>query len=241
MNSLIVGTRGSQLARRQAELFQELIVKISPFTKVEISIIKTRGDATLERPSTGVSEKSLFTKELEEELLSGQIDVAVHSGKDLSSRTPAGLAIGAVLKRGERSDAFCSVKYDRFDALPKSASVGTSSIRRRAQILLRRPDLEVLSLRGNVETRLRKLKDGHYDAVVLAACGLERLNLDQAIRERFDAKTFLPAPAQAAIVIQYRVDRDEVGNFLKSTSYQSLQKKFPSKMAQKKWCPIFYI
>lgn len=218
MISLIVGTRGSKLALRQAELLGQVIEEHSPVTKVELKIIKTRGDVPLERPSTGVSEKSLFTKELEDELLAGQIDVAVHSGKDLSSRTPAGLALGAVLTRGDRADAFCSVKYDRFDELPKSATVGTNSIRRRAQILLRRPDIQVLPLRGNVDTRLRKLKDGAYDAVVLASCGLERLNLDGAIRERFDSKTFLPAPAQAAIAIQYRSDRTEVGNMLKAIS-----------------------
>lgn len=218
MISLIVGTRGSKLALRQAELFRELIEQQSPVIKVEVKVIKTRGDAAFERPSTGVSEKSLFTKELEDELLGGQIDVAVHSGKDLSSRTPAGLALGAVLKRGDRSDAFCSVKYDRFDALPKGATLGTNSIRRRAQVLLRRPDIQVLPLRGNVDTRLRKLKDGSYDAVALASAGLERLNLDGAIRERFDAKTFLPAPAQAAIAVQYRSDRTEIGNMLKAIS-----------------------
>ncbi len=218
MNLFIIGTRGSKLARAQAGLFREMVSRSYPLMQIELKIIATRGDALKEKPSRGVNEKNLFTKELEDALLHGEIDVAVHSGKDLASKIPPGLVIGAVLQRGDRSDAFCSIKFEKFNLLPQGATIGTSSIRRKAQLLLQRPDLRIESLRGNVDTRLRSLAEGKFDALILATCGLERLGLENAIRERFSPKSFLPAPAQGAIVAQYRSDRDDVVRILKSVS-----------------------
>ncbi len=218
MNLLIIGTRGSKLARAQAVLFGETVSRAHPVMQTELKIIATRGDVLKEKPSRSVNEKSLFTKELEDALIAGEIDIAVHSGKDLPAKTPPGLSIGAVLKRGDRADAFCSIKFAKFSLLPQGATVGTSSIRRKAQLLLQRPDLRIESLRGNVDTRLRSLAEGKFDALVLATCGLERLGLENAVRERFNPKSFLPAPAQGAIVAEYRSDRDDIARLLKLVS-----------------------
>ena len=218
MNVLAIGTRGSKLARAQAGLFHEAISRSYPVIQAEFKIIATRGDAIKEKPSRGVNEKSLFTKELEDALLRGEIDVAIHSGKDLAARTPPGLVIGAVLPRGDRADAFCSLKFSKLNLLPQGATIGTGSIRRKAQLLLQRPDLRIEPLHGNVDTRLRNLAEGKFDALVLASCGLERLGLENSIRERFNPKSFLPAPAQGAIVVEYRSDRDDIAHLLKLVS-----------------------
>jgi hydroxymethylbilane synthase len=175
----------------------------------ELVIIKTTGDRITDRPLIEAGGKGLFTKELEEALFAGAIDLAVHSMKDIPAQIPAGLAIAAVLPREDPRDAFVSVKHASFDALPAGAVIGTSSPRRRAQALRLRPDLTVVEFRGNVETRLRKLEEGVADATFLACAGLNRLGLSQHITQIMGTEAMLPAVAQGAIGIEVRSDNSD--------------------------------
>jgi len=215
MNVLIMGSRGSKLALRQSEILQEALATCYPELETRLEIIKTRGDTVQDRPISKVGDKSIFTKELEEALLRGQIDIAVHSAKDLTAERPPGIVIGAVLPRGERADAFCSVRHASLEELPRGARVGSGSLRRAAQIKCRRPDLEIAPIRGNVDTRIRKLQEGQYDSVILSAAGLDRLQLGAHIKQKFDPHDFLPAPAQGAIVVEMRSDREEVRDLVR--------------------------
>jgi hydroxymethylbilane synthase len=172
----------------------------------EIRTIRTMGDVITGRPLADVGGKGLFTKEIEEALLSGTIDIAVHSMKDMPTALPGGLAIGAVLAREDPRDAFISLKYARLEDLPQGAVVGTSSLRRQAQVKRLRPDLEVAPFRGNVETRLRKLAEGTADATLLACAGLNRLGLAGRITSLMELDTMLPAVAQGAIAVEVRAD-----------------------------------
>jgi len=164
----------------------------------------TRGDRIQDRPLAQVGGKGLFLKELEEAMLAGEADAAVHSLKDVPMDLEGPFALPAILERADPFDAFVSAKYGDLDALPQGARVGTSSLRRQAQLRARRPDLVCEDLRGNVNTRLRKLEDGEYDAIILACAGLERLGLSRYIRHRLDAPSWLPAVAQGAIAIEAR-------------------------------------
>jgi hydroxymethylbilane synthase len=175
---------------------------------ITITPIKTTGDKVTDRPLSEVGGKGLFTKELEEALLSDDVDIAVHSMKDMQTVLPDGLAIGAVLPREDARDAFISLKHASLDALPAGSTVGTSSLRRKSQLLHARPDLRVIDFRGNVETRLRKLKDGIADATFLAVAGLKRLGLQHCITAPVPLTEMLPAVAQGAIGIEVRA-RDE--------------------------------
>ena len=201
-----IGTRGSPLALAQAREVRRRLAEAHGFGEdaCELVIIKTTGDRITDRPLADAGGKGLFTKEIEEALLAGEIALAVHSMKDVPTFLPDGLAIGATLQREDPRDAFVSVKFGAFDELPRGASVGTSSPRRQAQILNRRPDLRVVPLRGNVETRLRKIEEGVADATFLACAGLNRLGLAQHIRERMSTDVMLPAVAQGAIGIEIR-------------------------------------
>jgi hydroxymethylbilane synthase len=206
-----IGTRGSPLALAQA---REVAGRLAAAHKLaegtcEIVVIKTTGDMITNRPLIEAGGKGLFTKELEEALLAGSIDLAVHSMKDMPALLPQGLTIAAVLEREDPHDAFISVKYALLDQLPLGAIVGTSSPRRKAQALRQRPDLKIVEFRGNVETRLRKLRDGVADATFLACAGLNRLGLAQHITEAMPIDTMLPAVAQGAIGIETRVDDTE--------------------------------
>jgi len=199
---LRVGTRGSQLALWQADRVIELLAAAG--LAAERVVVRTTGDRILDTPLAKIGDKGLFTKELEERLLDGAIDLAVHSLKDLPTEIPGGLAIGAVLEREDPSDALVCPAGRRLDELPEGGRVGTSSLRRRAQILLRRPDLEVRDLRGNVPTRLSKLDNGDYDAAVMARAGLLRLGLGSRITETIDPAVILPAVGQGAIGVETR-------------------------------------
>lgn len=172
----------------------------------ELAIIKTTGDRIVDKPLFEEGGKGLFTKEIEEALLAGEIDLAVHSMKDMPALLPAGLVIGAMLEREDPRDAFVSVRHAALAALAPGAIVGTSSPRRQAQVLHRRPDLKVVPFRGNVGTRLKKLDEGAADAAILACAGLKRLGLAQHIREVIDTDVMLPAVAQGAIGIEVRAD-----------------------------------
>lgn len=202
-----IGTRGSPLALVQAEEARDRLMAAHdlPADAFTISVIKTTGDAVQDRPLTDIGGKGLFTKEIEAALLAGTIDCAVHSMKDVATILPDGLMIGTLLPREAVEDVFVSHRYERLEDLPANATFGTSSIRRRAQLLCRRPDLRMVEFRGNVQTRLQKLADGVADATLLARAGLRRL--DRAdLGTPVPASTLLPAVAQGAIGIEHRAD-----------------------------------
>ncbi len=206
MTRLKIGTRGSQLALAQAHETRRRLMKAHGWDEdaVEIVIIRTTGDMIRDRPLAEIGGKGLFTKEIEEALLDGRIDLAVHSMKDVPAVLPEGLVISTFLPREDNRDAFLSPVAESIDALPEGAKVGTSSVRRAAQLLARRPDLEITGFRGNVDTRLRKLDAGEVDATFLACAGLNRLGLSDRITQAVPVDVMLPAVAQGAIGIEIR-------------------------------------
>ena len=205
---LRLGSRGSKLALWQAEFVQFEVERASA-RKVEIERIKTTGDMILDVPLSRVGGKGLFVKEIEEALLSGRIDLAVHSMKDVPTDLPPELEIAAITKREDPRDAFLSDKVKRFEDLPKGARVGTSSLRRQTQLLSLRPDLVVLDNRGNLDTRIRKMQEGKFDAIILAAAGLRRLGWEQRITQVLSEEVSLPAIGQGALGIEIRRDDAE--------------------------------
>ena len=218
---LVIGSRGSRLAMWQAEWVASKLQAAHPGLKTEIRIIKTTGDKLAQASLTQIAGKGVFTKELEDALLEGSADIAVHSLKDLPTRLPDGLHIGSVPQREDPFDALVvssSLKptIRSIDRLPQHARVGTSSIRRSAQIRAKRPDLEIVELRGNVETRLRKLDEGNYDALILACAGLVRLGFADRITERIASSVMLPAPGQGALAIESREGDSSVNALLHS-------------------------
>jgi hydroxymethylbilane synthase len=202
--NLRIGSRGSQLALWQAHHIAALLR--GQGHSVEIEIIKTTGDRLQEVTFAQVGSKGMFTKEIEEALAEGRVDLAVHSLKDLPTELPDSFLLAATPKRVDPRDVFVSVKYENLAALPKGARVGTSSQRRRAQLKALRPDLEAVEFRGNVDTRLRKLAEGQVAAILLAAAGLDRLEKTEWVRERLDPKDFCPAAGQGALGIETRKD-----------------------------------
>jgi len=208
MPTLKIGTRGSKLALAQAGQVKELLEKSRPGLTCELVVIKTSGD-TFSGTVPEEALKGLFVKEIEEALLSGKIDLAVHSAKDMETDLPDGLTIGAILKREDPRDAVIA-RGGALKDLPAGARIGVSSIRRQAQLKRLRRDLELLPIRGNVDTRLKKLDAGEYDALVLAAAGLKRLGLADRISEFLDPAIFLPAPCQGALAIEIRRDRADL-------------------------------
>lgn len=203
-HALRIATRKSALALWQAEHVAALLRAAHPQLGVELVPMTTRGDRIVDRPLADIGGKGLFLKELEVAMHEHRADVAVHSFKDVPMLLEPGFAIGAVLERADAADAFVSNAFVRLDDLPQGARVGTSSLRRQAQLRAQRPDLHLLDLRGNVNTRLAKLDNGDYDAIVLACAGLERLGLAARIRSRLDPPHWLPAAAQGAIAIEHR-------------------------------------
>jgi hydroxymethylbilane synthase len=202
---LRIGTRGSPLALWQANHVAD---RLRPLTTrpVETVLIETTGDKVRDRPLSQIGGDGLFTREIQKALLAGVVDVAVHSLKDLPTEPIPGLLLAAVPPRGTTGDALVSMRHQRFDDLPAGAVVGTSSLRRRAQVLHRRPDLTLVDLRGNVETRLRKLQEQGLDAIILAVAGLERLGLAERITEVLDPEWMLPAVGQGALGLECRAD-----------------------------------
>jgi hydroxymethylbilane synthase len=202
-SSLRLGTRGSKLARVQAGMVARLLQERG--TACEIVPLKTTGDRILDRPLADAGGKGLFTKELEEALLSGAIDLAVHSMKDVPTALPEGLVIAAILPREDPSDVFIARKARTLAELPAGARVGTSSVRRKAQILRSRPDVQCVPLRGNVDTRLAKLEAGETDAILLAMAGLKRLGLGECVTSVLNPEAWLPSLAQGAVGIEIRL------------------------------------
>jgi hydroxymethylbilane synthase len=203
-DSLIIGTRGSKLALWQARWVQKALTKNHSGLNIEIHTIKTRGDKILDVPLAKVGGKGLFVKEIENALIDGRIDLAVHSMKDMPALIPAGLRIGAIPAREAAEDVLISRNGTPFSELADTAKIGTSSLRRAAQLRAVKPDLNIQSLRGNLDTRLEKLERERFDAIVLAAAGVKRLGLENRITEYLDTALMLPAVGQGALCIEIR-------------------------------------
>jgi hydroxymethylbilane synthase len=208
MTTLVFATRPSALARWQTHWVIDALQKLHPGLLCEEKLITTQGDRVLDKPLPEIGGKGLFTQELENELLSGTVHCAVHSLKDLPVDDTAGLTVGCIPTRGEVRDALVSSRELTVDSLPEGAIVGTSSLRRAAQLLALRPDLQIHSLRGNVDTRVRKALEGQYDAVVLASAGLTRLGLGAHITQWIPLDLMLPAPGQGALAVECRANDD---------------------------------
>lgn len=214
MQKLTIATRGSMLALWQAKHIKACLEKEHPGLTVELLKIVTTGDKITDVPLAKIGGKALFTKEIEEALLDGRADLAVHSMKDVPTVLPKGLVVDVIPEREAPTDSFLSVNYDTLDDLPKGAKLGTCSLRRRAQSLSLRPDLKVLDLRGNVDTRLRKLMDGEFDAIIMATAAMNRLGLTAPRMELLGPPRFLPAVSQGALGIEYVAERSEVAGAL---------------------------
>jgi hydroxymethylbilane synthase len=211
---LVIATRESRLALWQAHHVRDRLRELYPACSVELLGMTTVGDQVLDRSLNEIGGKGLFTKELEVALADRRADLAVHSLKDVPMALPEGFELAAVMRREDPRDAFVSVRFATFDALPQGAKVGTSSLRRAAQLSEQRPDLQILPLRGNLDTRLGKLDRGEYDAIILAAAGLKRLGLAERIREILPPTASLPAPGQGALGIEVLCSRPEVRAWL---------------------------
>jgi hydroxymethylbilane synthase len=211
-----IGTRGSPLALAQASEVRRRLAAAHGLTQdqSELVFFKTSGDMITDRPLADFGGKGLFTKEIEEALLESRIDLAVHSTKDMETMLPRGLTIAATLKREDPRDAFISLKYRALDELPAGARVGTSSLRRQAQVLRQRPDLKIVPFRGNVDTRLKKLADGVAEATFLACAGLNRLGLGQHVTQKTPTEIMLPAVGQGAVAIEIRSDDEETARLI---------------------------
>ncbi len=209
-----IATRKSPLAMWQAEHVADALRKAHPGLEVELLGMSTQGDKILDTPLAKIGGKGLFVKELEQRMLEGDADIAVHSMKDVPVELPDGLHLAVILEREDPRDAFVSNHHASLVALPEGARVGTSSLRRQCQLADQRPDLEIIPLRGNVNTRLKKLDDGEYDAIILAAAGLLRLGLAERIRSFIDTEHSLPAIGQGAIGIECRSDDDRINSLL---------------------------
>ena len=211
---ITIGTRKSLLALWQSNYIKDCLEKQYPDCEVRLQKIVTKGDKILDVPLSKIGGKGLFTKEIETALLEGEVDLAVHSLKDMPTKLPDGLCLTAITRRAVVGDAFVSNKYRTFAEMPAGAVLGTSSLRRKAQLLARRPDLDIRDLRGNVDTRLRKLDEGRYDAIILAAAGLTRLGYGDRIKETLPCDFCIPAVGQGALAIECRSDNTEVRNLL---------------------------
>ncbi len=219
--TLVLGTRGSKLALCQSEWFQSKIQEVAPEVRVTLRKIQTSGDKIVDVPLAKIGGKGLFVKEIEDALLTGEIDFAVHSMKDVPAQLPDGLDILCIPPREDARDAFISREGCLFQDLPVGATIGTASLRRQAQLLHARPDLKITMLRGNLDTRLRKLKEGQFDAIILAAAGLHRLAWSQTITEYLPPILSLPAIGQGALGIEGRANDEFVRSILSRLNDQA--------------------
>lgn len=206
MSVIRIATRKSLLALWQAEFVKAELERFHAGIQVELVTFTTQGDKILDTPLAKIGGKGLFVKELEVAMMNGDADIAVHSMKDVPMEFPEGLGLSVICEREDPSDAFVSNTYDQFESLPQGAHVGTSSLRRQCQLLAARPDLKITSLRGNVQTRLGKLDNGDYDAIILASAGLKRLKLEDRIKQCLSDTISLPAGGQGAVGIECRTD-----------------------------------
>jgi len=204
-----IGTRKSKLALWQANYIADQLKKHFPDLEVELVKIVTKGDKILDVPLAKVGGKGLFVKEIEEAMLRNEIDIAVHSLKDVPTYFPEGLGLVAITEREDPRDAFLSVKYNSIEDMPEGAVLGTSSLRRKAQIMMKRKDIRIEDLRGNVDTRIRKLEEGQYDGIILAYAGLKRLGLEGKVRQILQPDYMIPAVAQGFLGIEARLDDEK--------------------------------
>ncbi|MGM0620033.1 MAG: hydroxymethylbilane synthase [Bacteroidota bacterium] len=218
-NTIRIGTRGSQLALYQAERTKKELAEKFPELSVEIRIIKTKGDKILDVALSKIGDKGLFTKEIENALLEETVDIAVHSLKDLPTVLPNGLKLGAVLKRGEFRDALVSKDGRKLSELTPNDTIATSSLRRKAALLRINKNFKIVDIRGNVNTRLRKMEEGHCDAMIMAAAGLQRLELDKYITEIIEPSVLIPATSQGVIAIESREDDVRIDGYLKEINH----------------------
>lgn len=214
MNNIRIATRGSKLALWQAHHISDLLRAQYPGINVELNIIKTKGDKILDVPLAKIGGKGLFVKEIEEALLAGEADIAVHSMKDVPAELPEGLKLGIIPEREAPTDCFLSAAYPDIASLPACARVGTSSLRRQTQLMGMRRDLCIVSLRGNLDTRVGKLMAGEFDAIIVAMAGLNRLGLGAPHMQELAPPAFYPAVAQGALGIEFRTDRPELDGLL---------------------------
>ncbi len=228
---LIFATRPSALARWQTQWVISALQAAHPGLECEEKVITTQGDKILDKPLPEIGGKGLFTQELESELLSGAVHCAVHSLKDLPVESPAGLTVGCIPARAEVRDALISGRGYVLATLPAGAVVGTSSLRRAAQVLAARPDVSIQSLRGNVDTRLRKALEGQYDAIILAGAGLTRLGLDSHITQWLPLDVMIPAPGQGALAVQCRADEESTLRLLAALEDESTRKAVTAERA----------
>ncbi|HEX3031192.1 MAG TPA: hydroxymethylbilane synthase [Bacillota bacterium] len=217
---IIIGTRDSALALWQTEWVKEQLSRLCPQYKFRVIEMKTQGDKILDVALAKIGDKGLFTKELETAMLKGEIDLAVHSMKDMPTKLPEGLVIGAICEREEAGDVLIGRTAKTLDELPQGAKVGTSSLRRRAQLLKYRPDLQIQDLRGNLNTRMAKLEGQGLDAIVLAAAGVIRLGWSDRITERISSKVSLPAVGQGSVGIEIRENDEEVAKLVKALEHR---------------------
>ena len=208
--TLTIGSRGSDLALWQTNFVKKKLEETFAALSFEIKIIKTTGDKMLDTALSKIGDKGLFTRQIENALLSGEIDLAVHSLKDLQTAQPDGLTIGAVSKRETPNDVFLSSKYGSIDELPNGAHVATGSLRRKSQLLHYRPDLVISEIRGNVPTRIKKLDESELDGMILAYAGIHRLGLNDRIRQKIPFEVMLPAVGQGAMAVEIRSDDTKV-------------------------------
>ncbi|MBW1806200.1 MAG: hydroxymethylbilane synthase [Deltaproteobacteria bacterium] len=220
---LRIGTRGSRLAITQSEWVKGRIESGHPDVSVELVRIKTKGDKVLDSPLSKIGGKGLFVKEIEEALLRKEVDLAVHSIKDVPAELPEGLHLPVFPEREDPRDAFISTDYESVGELPDGASVGTGSLRRSSQLLHMRPDLDIVPLRGNVDTRIKRLESGNLHAIILAAAGLRRLGLSAKISQLLPAEEFLPAIGQGALGLELRQDNDRVYDILRSLNHEATE------------------
>ncbi len=224
-NKIIIATRGSKLALWQAEWIKSELEQRNPDITIELNIIKTTGDKILDVPLAQVGGKGLFVKEIEEAILKGEADLAVHSMKDVPTELPDELHLSTITKREDPRDAFLTqikdskFEYSSINELPQDAKVGTSSLRRICQLLSIRPDLNITNLRGNVDTRIRKLDEGEFDAIILATAGVKRLGHEDRITEKIPTDISLPAIGQGAVGIECRIDDEFTNNLLKALDH----------------------
>jgi len=217
---IIIGTRGSKLALYQANKVKRKLEKAHEGIEVAIQVIKTKGDKILDVALSKIGDKGLFTKELEVELLNGNVDICVHSLKDLPTVFPEGTQLGAVLKRGQNKDVFISRKNILIEDFTPQMTIATSSLRRKAQLLRWNQELNIVDIRGNVDTRMQKLKNGYCDALLMAGAGIERMGYEEEITQYFNESFMIPAPGQGAIAIETRLDDGDVLNLIQPLHHQ---------------------
>lgn len=223
-SKITIGTRGSDLALKQSEIVKEKILALVKNLEVEIKIIKTEGDVNQSPIPLDVVGKGWFTKEIENELLKKEIDIAVHSLKDLPEKLPKGLCLKAYSEREDPRDCLVSKDNLKLKDLPKGARVGTDSLRRKVQVLAMRPNLDVKSIRGNVPTRIKKMDEGQFDAVILAVAGLKRLGLEERIAQYFDIDEITPAPGQGILAVEVRENDRGVGEIVSGINQKQVER-----------------